>query len=222
MNDKCGENNKVEFGREELVQHYRNTTLHGFFVDLVPLSEKYAKEIVDLRNTERALHNLSQQYKLTEEKQIAWTKEYFIRNNDLYWCILDKKGDFLGTYRAYNMDFEKNTAEVGSTVMLESRAKERPYFLEATLIVHDFLFCTMGITAVVAHIRKDNVKVRSFDAHIGAIERGETLIYGTQYIETYISKDMFSRDKLKKILDHWIFRENKRDINNKNKQYLKN
>lgn len=210
MDNTDGKEAGVSLCGEELVQHYRNTTLHGFFVNLVPLSERYARDIVDLRNTERALYNLNQQYRLTEESQIAWTKEYYARNNDLYWCILDSKGDFLGTYRAYDMDFKSNIAEVGSTIILESRAKERPYFLEATLIVYGFLFDMMKITSVVAHTREDNVKVRSFNAHIGAIDRGETMLHGVRYIETYMTNEMFEREVLSKILGHWILREGKR------------
>ena len=191
-----------------LVNYYRHHILGGSFVDLVPVSEKYAKDIVNLRNTERVYHNLNQPYKLTEEMQLKWIDEYYKRDNDIYWCILDKNGVFIGTYRVYDIDFDTSVAEIGSTIIYEDRAKERPYMIEATLMVYHLAFDVLNIRKIIAHIRYDNEKVRSFDKRLGSHETDTIFLTGIAYITTELEKNNFEDDKLERILSHWRRREN--------------
>lgn len=211
---QCNLGSGVNRGKE-LVHQYRQKILHGFFIDLVPVSGEYAKDIVMLRNTNRVRYNMNQQSELTVEDQLAWISTYFSRDNDLYWCILDKNGEFLGTYRMYDIDFENKVAEVGSTIIVESRAKERPYMIESALLTYQVMFGGIGIEKIVAHTRSDNVKVRSINKHLGAVETGMTRIQGVDFINTEVDRLHFAGEKLNNILMHWINRETKRSHTNK-------
>ena len=192
-----------------LINLYRSKTITGYFVDLVPATKRFAKEIIELRNSDRAKYFFNQNQDLTLESQIAWFDRYFSREDDLYWCLVDKSGDFLGTYRVYNIDFDNRNAEVGSVVIKESRAKARPYFLEASVLVYDLIFKSFRINSLIAITRIDNYKTRSFNNHMGAEETVVRSLDNVEYIETIVTPHTYKRNELIEILNYWIKREEK-------------
>lgn len=191
--------------KTNLATQYKKQTICGIFVDLVPVSKKYVKDIVALRNTNRARYFLNQQYLLTEEMQLKWMEEYEKRDNDLYWCILDKKGEFLGTYRLYDIIFETRTAESGSSNLREDRALEAPYLLEAMVTVYKLAFNELKLEKILTSVRHDNAKVLSSDKRMGFSEIGLTKNNGVEYIVLELDKEKFMKNGpiLEKIINHW-------------------
>ena len=92
---------------------------------------------------------------------------------------------------------------MGSTIIYENRAKEKPYIVEVALLTYQLVFNVLKVRKIIAHTRHDNEKVRSFNKRLGAQETGTIFLSGIEYITTELDKDEFASDKLEKILNHW-------------------
>lgn len=192
-----------------LVAHYRKTPLKGFYVDLVPVTYEDVPDMVRLRNTERSRTCFYQLYNLTEAGQRAWLDRYFQRDNDLYWTIRDKKGEFLGLVRAYDMDFSTGYVEAGSLIVRADRAKERPYTLEANILLLELLYDTFGFPSTVGRMQTANVQSRAFNKHMGAWEGARYYLNGGEFLMVYNSPATYQRQALHALLDRWILRDTK-------------
>jgi RimJ/RimL family protein N-acetyltransferase len=109
----------------EIVSTYRDRKIKGRCIDFVPLDMKWAEQIVKMRNLKRSAYFFNQLTPLTIKDQQAWYEKYLERTDDIYWCILDKQGRFIGTVRLYNIT--SDTAEHGSFMIDSEVAKEAPY-----------------------------------------------------------------------------------------------
>lgn len=77
----------------------------------MPYVPQYPEYVVKLRNTERSRYYLNQDYMLTYEMQNKWYEPYLTKDTDIYWCIFNKNGEFVGTTRTYDIDLNGKTVK---------------------------------------------------------------------------------------------------------------
>ena len=194
---------------EEIVKEYRNKPIEGRTIDLVPLKEEFCGNIVELRNKKRNMYYLSQGEELSLQKQLEWYKKYQERYNDIYWCILKKNGDFIGTIRLYDINRDENILEHGSFMIDEDYAAEGSYAIEAELMSLDFAFGKIKISKVINTIRHDNGKMSSLACKLGFKYIKEFLLKETIYKYYLLLEEDYKnrRVKIDELIDIWIKRE---------------
>lgn len=75
----------------KLISEYRRKKISGKCIELIPFTLNDLENVVKIRNKDRNMYFLNQTRKITTESQYIWYKKYLIRNNDIYWCIYNKK-----------------------------------------------------------------------------------------------------------------------------------
>lgn len=190
------------------VKGYKNEILKGRVIDLVPLKEEFCKYIVELRNKPRNMYYLCQDEKITLESQLSWYKEYLNRDNDLYWCIFKKNGEFIGTVRLYDMDEKDDVLDQGSFMLNEDYASEGPYAAESILMSLDFAFKKLEVIKVSNTIRSDNKKMSSLAAKFGFEFVKDYVLRGTPYKYYLLSEDSYEskRERIDNLINVWISR----------------
>lgn len=142
--------------RFDAVQEYRHKEIHGVCVDLVPFEMKYADDFIRMRNDERNKYFFNQQYDLTVESQQTWYEKYLGRPDDIFWAVLNKKRNFIGTIRLYDIAPDGSVLEHGSFMIDERVSREAPYAAEANMICMDFAFDVLKIKEIINRDRNDN------------------------------------------------------------------
>lgn len=189
----------------EIVQEYRNKALCGKLIDLIPLTQNDFENVVDLRNEEKNRYFMAQKQLLTVADQEKWYESYSDRNNDLYWCIFDKKKRFIGTMRLYDISLDCEILDQGSFMIYEKYAQEAPYAIEAELLSLDFAFNVLNIKSIINEDRADNKIMNNLTKKIGFTYIKDTIINGENYKYYLLNeKDYLSkRDKLAKLIERW-------------------
>lgn len=192
----------------ETVRNYRGKIIKGEFIELHPINEAFFEDIVNLRNLEKNRYYLNQDSVLTVEMQRKWYNLYCQRNNDIYWCICNRQGDFIGTIRIYDINFEDGSCNQGS-IMIDPRvASEAPYAVELELITLDFIFNELKMKSVINEDRIDNKIMNSLSKKVGFQFIRTIMIRDIEYnyyllnVKEYLKK----RDKLEYIVTQWTQR----------------
>ena len=180
-----------------LIREYRNKVLKGKFIDLVPLSEKDMENVVELRNKEKNRYFLNQTYTLTVEGQLRWYQTYLERDNDIYWSIYSKAGQFVGTVRIYDIDEEKDLCTQGSFIIDEEFAEEAPYAIEAELLSLDFVFDVLHIGNVINEDRADNKVMNNLTRKLGFVFQDDTVVNGVDYKYYLLNPEGYQRNRQK-------------------------
>lgn len=188
-----------------VVREYKNRIIEGVCLDLVPLSTKFSEEIAVLRNREENRYNLNQDYELTKEMQDAWTAAYLEREDDLYWCLARKDGQFLGTIRLYEIKEDEKTCRQGSFMIAREYAAEGPYALEAIILTLDFAFEKLQCELVYNDDRRDNKVMNNLSKKFGFSFVEEILVKGIPYNLYSITLEAYGkkREKIKPLIDYW-------------------
>lgn len=183
----------------------KNRTIEGIFIDLIPISEEFLEDIVELRNQEKNRYFLNQQYFLTLESQLNWYNQYKERNNDIYWVIFNKNKDFIGTIRIYDIDFENNLCNQGSFMINEKFASDAPYAIETQVLSLDFVFNELKITRVINEDRADNKVMNNLTKKIGFEFQKNTIINGITYKYYILDKENYNknRNKFITLIEAW-------------------
>lgn len=194
---------------EEIVKEYRNKPIEGRTIDLVPLKEEFCGNIVELRNKKRNMYYLSQGEELSLQKQLEWYKKYQKRYDDIYWCILKKNGDFIGTVRLYDINGDEKILEYGSFMIDEDYASEAPYAKEAGILGLDFAFDNLRVDQVITTIREDNGRMTGFAKRFGFEFAHSFLLRDIPYKYYLLSEEVYKnkRSSTDKLIDLWIKRE---------------
>lgn len=193
----------------DIVADYRNRRINGRFIDLVPFGEEWMEDFVRVRNAERNLYFFNQTYLLTIDSQREWYRNYLKRPDDIFWCILDKSGRFIGSVRLYDMDADASVLSHGSFMIDADVADEAPYALEAEILSLDFAFDTLHIRQVVNENRHDNKVMNSLSKKVGFEFIKDTSIGGVQYRYYLLSEDAYrkKRGKVDSIVAYWAGRK---------------
>jgi len=103
------------------------------------------------------------------EHQIKWLENYEIDNEQIYFIILNKNYEKVGTVRLY----EKNGFSLwwGSWILKDGVPSN--FAIESTLIIYHFAL-SLGFERAIFNVRKDNRSVWKFHEIFGAIKTSET------------------------------------------------
>lgn len=190
------------------VKALKSREILGRCINLIPFSLDYIDEVVNIRNYEKNKYFLNQTYELTKNSQYDWYKSYIYRNNDIYWCILNKKGDFIGTIRLYDITDTGDYCDQGSFMIDEKYANEGPYALEAELLSLDIAFHTIHVTKIINENRVDNKIMNNLTKKIGFVFIKNISIRNIQYnyYELNYKDYMKNRKKLDDLIEYWYNR----------------
>lgn len=188
------------------VTNYKLLHISGNFINLLPYTEKYIEKIVEMRNTQKVRYFLNQIEPSTFEKQMLWTRQYIKRENDLYWVIQSKEtGEIIGTTSLYDID--RVQAEKGRFIIDENVSIQKPYALEAELLIINFAFKTLKLKKLVTCTREDNLKMESINKKFSFEYSRDFFIRGIKYKAYCLKQENYSPERFEKIIKHWIDRE---------------
>ncbi len=189
---------------EEIVKKYKNESIIGQTIDLVPANEKFFENIVAIRNQDRSRYFLCQDFFLTFDMQRAWYSKYLERMDDIYWCVVDKQGGMVGTIRIY--DINENDCNQGSFIISEDKSMGMPYALETEILSLEFAFDVLHVNEVINEDRNDNKMMKSMSKKMGfkfdkVIDRD-----GVPYYKYILKREDSKVEKYKSILKDFMDR----------------
>lgn len=192
----------------KIIDEYRRKRLKGKCIDLVPLTLNDTENIVEIRNREKNRYFLNQTYELNVESQRIWYETYLTRDNDIYWCIYNKKNEFIGTIRVYDIDEESDICNQGSFMIDEDQAGGAPYALEAEILTLDFIFDVLNIGNVVNEDRVDNKVMNNLTKKLGFDFKKRKMINYVEYNYYLLNPNDYkkNRDKFVRIINYWATR----------------
>lgn len=190
------------------VAEYRHRRVEGRIIDLVPFGEAWVKDFVRVRNAKRNLYFFNQPRPITEESQREWYLSYLERPDDLFWCILDKQGRFLGSVRLYDMDAGHSILNHGSFMVDAEAADEAPYALDAELLSLDFAFDVLHVRQVINENRHDNRVMNSLSEKMGFVFVKDTSIGGVPFKYHLLYEDAYRKKRaaVERIVTYWAGR----------------
>ncbi|MDG0811876.1 GNAT family N-acetyltransferase [Cohnella rhizosphaerae] len=146
---------------------------------------------------------MNQSFESTLDGQREWFEDYLTRDNDIYWVILNRRGDFVGTTALYNIDFVAMKAEKGRLITDEAIAVGGPFVLEAELLLLHFAFKELGLKTIYTTVRDDNVKMQSVNRKLGFEYKYTIDIRDVPYHYYELSLDVYNPEPFEPILEHW-------------------
>lgn len=190
----------------KIVNHFRENPRKGNFLTLFPYEDRFAIDVVNLRNVDRAKYYLNQHFDSTIQTQLDWAKEYFKRDNDIYWVIIcNNTKKIIGTTSLY--DITQTKCEKGRLVIDEQFATSKPYTLEAEIMIIKIAFEELNLKNIITTTRYNNEKMESINKRLGFVHYGSHEIRGVQYQKYVLEKANFNPYPFEKILNHWLKRE---------------
>ena len=192
------------FDYQDIVIKYRKQIIEGRCLNHVPVQENMLNRIIELRNDSRNAYFLNQNNKLSLDDQIKWFNSYLTRSNDLYWVIVDKKNNIVGTNRLYDID--DNQCVQGSIIVDEKYSLEAPYALESILLAIKFAFEKLKVATIINEDRYDNKVMNSITKRVGFEYKFDVDIRGITYKHYELTKDKFKEQMLTKTLETWLSR----------------
>lgn len=147
----------------------RNLRLEGKYVYLEEVQPKYFPYIIEWRNNPGNNKFLNQPFKLTMELQTNWYEGKYLKDmSQGLFVMVDKSNDVpFGTIGW--TDFNENTKTCISGRLLVDSIKYRvsKEFLEATLLYNNYIYYSLGVMKVYAHIVKENKASLSWSKNWG-------------------------------------------------------
>lgn len=191
-----------------IIDEYRGKRIEGKCIDLVPLTPDDTVNVVEIRNRAKNKYFLNQTYELNVQGQIKWYEKYSARDNDIYWCIYNKKNKFIGTVRVYDIDEETDRCDQGSFMIDEEQAKGAPYALEAELLTLDFIFEKLHIGNVINENRADNKVMNNLTKKLGFVFKKDIVINSAEYKYYLLNPEDYkrNREKFRMVIDYWADR----------------
>lgn len=193
---------------EDIVKEYREKPVKGRFIDLVPFEMKWAEPLLKVRNSEKSRYFLNQSYCLTLDQQRAWYEAYLERTDDIYWCILNKEGRFLGTISLYDINPDRSILDHGRFIVDSDASKEAPYAVEALLLSLDAAFDAFQIGKVINDNRHDNKVMNNLSLKFGFKFIKDIEIRGVPYKHYLLSKEDYLKKRvdIDALIDYWAAR----------------
>lgn len=191
--------------RREKVKELRSRDVSGKFVILRPATNEYAEDIVELRNRPQNRYMFNQSDLITVDGQQEWFDLYQKTENDIYWVVLNKKEEFIGTIRLYGIDLDGGHCEEGSYVIDDEVANEAPYAIEAKMLALDVAFDELQIKDMINVIRVDNKIMNNLANQLGFDAGRDVKIRGVDYLHRVLTVEDYlkNRQKFAIVIDYW-------------------
>jgi RimJ/RimL family protein N-acetyltransferase len=109
---------------------------------------------------------------ILEENHIAWFEHYEQLDHDFVFVILAKEfgNTPIGQVSLYNIDWNAKVAEFGRLLIGEPFAKGKGYAKEATRLLVEFGFHTLGLQEITLEVKEANKTAIAIYHTIGFIE----------------------------------------------------
>ena len=137
----------------------RNIVLEGKFVRLEEISPKYFSKIIEWRNNPENNRFLNQPFKLTMKLQKKWYEEKYL--NDLTQGLLvmiDNKNNIpFGTIGWTDYDKQEKICITGRLLVANLLYRGSKQWLEAALLVNDYLYSVLKVNKIYAHVVVENI-----------------------------------------------------------------
>jgi len=142
-------------------------------VRLFPLLHEYIEPLRRLRNTNRFC--FVNQQEVSPEDQEQWYQNYLKKTNDIMFGIekSDVPGEFVGAIAIYDIDTEKQSAEIGRTVIDKEKCSGYSYGTEATMAICAFAFDVLKLKSVQCISKKSNGRILNVNQKVGFTCIGE-------------------------------------------------
>lgn len=188
----------IEDNIYDKVLELRSKDIAGETYELIPVSEKYLADIVRIRNQNINSQNMSLQ-PISLSDQQNWFYEYKLRNDDLYWVVVNKSGKTVATIRLDAITYDE--AEIGSLAIEQTYDQKIQCFEYAVRTAAQIAFRDLGIRMLWASVPVGNDFMHRLDARIGFTYRKKETIRGNQYdILELSSESYFWKTELKYLL----------------------
>lgn len=184
-----------------LISYYRTVAIPGRMVDLVPYAAEHHQHVVELRNLPAVRQFMNLDSDATLSTQQRWYGSYQKRSDDLYWVIVAKSRQVVGTNRIY--DITGDQLEKGSLIIDPDAARLGPFALEAELLLIRFVFDVLTIPRIITAIATDNVKMLSINARFGFKPVGQRVVRGKEFLVFELRRYDFNPRPLESVVDHW-------------------
>ena len=162
-------------------------------IKLELITEDDAEMILKLR-TDPKLNKFIFETDPDIEKQKEWIREYKKREfkgEDYYFSVkLTKSNETIGYIRAYDINKKEKKCLWGSWIMREEKPISSA--LESVILIHKFMFNTLGIEKVCQFVRKDNKKGLLFHKSYGA----KTILIDERFVHFVLEKDVYLKSIL--------------------------
>ncbi len=166
---------------KKLVLEYRNKTIEGKRVDLVPVTRGKMNHVLYLRSQEKSKYFLNQEEGMTLAAQEQWFDSYQERLDDLYWFFCDKKGTIEGTVRLGHIC--KDSAGLDSVTGDNTIKHIFMDFIAAEDMAIEFAFQVLNIRKLTGLVRSDNEPVLGINKRQGFQIVGEEQVRGVTYLQ---------------------------------------
>lgn len=96
------------------------------------------------------------------------------RNNNVHFAIVDcERDEYLGTISLKNIDYSSQNAEYA--ISLRKKACGKGYGREATVLLLEYAFFTLGLERIYLNVLSDNKRAVNFYQNFGFVYEGEFL-----------------------------------------------
>jgi RimJ/RimL family protein N-acetyltransferase len=184
--------------RLKIITEFRKNTHSGASLDFIPYRNEFATDVINLRNTERGMAMLGLGKKLDIESQSKWYESYLSRNDDIYWCIFLKSGEFAGTVRIYDICSDGSVCERGSLIVREDLVLPSGFMIELEFIVHDVIFNILKMEKIVGTVLPENKRVFKYNKFLGYIPTGLKNINNVDFETIEMTKDDYKKSIINK------------------------
>ena len=169
--------------------------IHGMFVDLRSITLDDAEFSYNIRADKRNRDTVGQLAQSLEAQKdfIRWQMQ---EPNDYYFVVLNKKGERIGLYGAYNI--RDGMAELGREV----NVGEPTEIMEVSLLVADFCRDVLKLNRICSVVYENNVH------HLSDVKKKSTFVkkvvrsgHNALYFEDDLNEESSSSRKIRQMLE---------------------
>lgn len=162
----------------------KNIVLEGRFVRLEEISPKYFYKVIEWRNNPENNKFLNQPFKLTLELEKKWYEEKYL--NDMaqgIFIVVDKEHNKpFATIGYTDYDSQNKICITGRLLVGEKEYKGSKVWQEGVLIFNNYMYNSLKIDKMYAHIVKEN---------IASIKWHEKWGYTKSFTEFYFPNELY-------------------------------
>lgn len=168
----------------------QNLVLEGYGVTLKRLTLDKIELVRNWRNDPKIQQTMFFQDYITPEMQEKWFSR--INNDNNYYFIVEYNDDEIGLINIKDIDYEKKIGETG-VFIYEDRYLGTDISYRAHILMFDYIFNTLKLHYLYAHIRPENKKAIRFVDFLGY-----KLKNNTEYI--LLKEDYFENKNRKRFI----------------------
>lgn len=180
---------------------FSNIVIQGKYVRMEEIQPKFFPYIVSWRNDKTVNPYIVQPFVLTEELEQQWYDKYVKEEGHCMFVLIDKcKGIPFGTL-GYIYNFDEHYC-IGTHMLIgDENYKFSECYLEAYLLLTDFIIENYDLESVYSHTVEGNVTAQQFLKRIGMVKnptpRFSEMVNmgGKKMVEFMLPADSFRRKK---------------------------